>query len=212
MNAEINIKESTHISKCSICKQAAYGKGCIWSPYKGIHLHLDDATKCSWCGSKNIIGKGCIYSPTGLHGIGANLYTQMTAESFFVGILMKRLSIPFNETKAYETGVINENGNRIKTPSTEQEKSSYTILDSFIFKLKKLLGVKLDMLNEDIYFNLSKDASKVNLTVEQYEKELELKRNLANASVNFYQAIEEAKKANLPQIIIDKLIVEEFSR
>ena len=127
------IKEATKKSKCSLCGSESYGKGCIYSA-TGLHLHLDDPKKCAWCGSSNTIGKGCPYSPTGFHGVGANLYTSMVAESLLTGFLLRMLHKPFTETTAYNNGIVSESGNLVKTPTTDEEIRSYTPFDSFLFK------------------------------------------------------------------------------
>jgi hypothetical protein len=52
------------------------------------------------------------------------------------------LATPFEKTKAYELGLIDKDGNRIKDNkvNTTDEKSAYTPFHRLVFNLKKLLG------------------------------------------------------------------------
>ena len=54
---------------------------------------------------------------------------------------LKRLTTPFDETKAVELGIIDERGKRIKSKEikTTEEKNSYGYFDKLVFNLKKLL-------------------------------------------------------------------------
>ena len=59
--------------------------------------------------------------------------------------LLKMLATPINKSDAYNLGVIDANGKKIKEPTTSQEKDSYTILNRFIFKVQKALTKSPDM-------------------------------------------------------------------
>jgi hypothetical protein len=203
------LNESIKKSVCALCGSEAYGNGCIYSA-RGLHLHMDNPSKCGWCGSSTIVGKGCIISPTGFHGVGANLYTSMVSECFITSYLIKKLKTPFNETKAYEYGIISKDGNLIKKPISEEEKKSYTFLDSFVFKVKRYLGNKLDLLKESIYFEASKSCIQENSSVEDFENELKLKKKLNIVSRDFYDVISNAEKENIPTTVIEKSIIECF--
>ena len=54
---------------------------------------------------------------------------------------LKRLTTPFDETKAFELGIIDERGKRIKSKELKstEEKNSYGYFDKLVFNLKKLL-------------------------------------------------------------------------
>lgn len=56
--------------------------------------------------------------------------------------IVRLLIQPFNQTKAYILGVIDENGNLRKDPKlfSKEESNSYDALHRIVFKLKKLLG------------------------------------------------------------------------
>ena len=63
------------------------------------------------------------------------------AVDLFLGYqFIKRLSTPFEETKAYELGLIDEKGKRLKKASTRDEKDAMTYYDRLIFNLKRLIA------------------------------------------------------------------------
>src|SRR6056300_229802 len=53
--------------------------------------------------------------------------------------LLKRLTTPFDETDAYELGLIDERGKLIKKPQTPEEKDAYDLVDRFVFNIKRLI-------------------------------------------------------------------------
>jgi len=53
---------------------------------------------------------------------------------------IKRLTTPFDETKAFELGLIDEKGKRLKKASSSEEKKAMTYMDRLIFNLKRLLA------------------------------------------------------------------------
>lgn len=62
---------------------------------------------------------------------------------YFVYSFIKRLATPFSSTKAFELGIIDENGKVLKKRSklkTKEEKEAYTLSDTLVFNLKKVLG------------------------------------------------------------------------
>ena len=66
---------------------------------------------------------------------GSDLYLLYT--------FLKRLTTPFEETKAFEFGIIDENGKVLKkrrTLKTEEEKDAYTMMDTMIFNIKKIMA------------------------------------------------------------------------
>ena len=53
---------------------------------------------------------------------------------------LKMLTTPVEKTDAYQLGIVDAKGKRIKRPSTAQERNSYGPLDRIIFKLQWLLS------------------------------------------------------------------------
>ena len=144
------------VSRCMYCNATSYGKGCRFAP-NGVHFHPSDAKKCSYCGSTSY-GKGCRLNPFSnlhLHGID---YNKMFNESFKNKFLTNQLNKNFTDFEAYKLGIINEKGDKVKEPITEQEKAAYSPETKTILKIKKYLGSKLDLINQTA---ILENASKV---------------------------------------------------
>jgi hypothetical protein len=57
--------------------------------------------------------------------------------------IIKGLATPFDQTDAFKQGIIDKTGKvliKSKDLTTEKQKDSYTVLDRFIFNMKRLLG------------------------------------------------------------------------
>ena len=54
--------------------------------------------------------------------------------------LVKRLGMPFEEFPAYEMGLIDKDGKRLRKAKTTQEKRNHTYLDRFVLNIKRLLA------------------------------------------------------------------------
>lgn len=65
---------------------------------------------------------------------------SQTVDLFLVYEFIKRLSTPFNQMKAYELGLIDEKGKRLRKASTREEKNAMTYYDRLILNLKRLLS------------------------------------------------------------------------
>ena len=61
------------------------------------------------------------------------------ANLIFTYSFLKRLVTPFNETKAYELGIIDERGKKIKSPKTTEELNSYSTFERLVFNIKKII-------------------------------------------------------------------------
>lgn len=63
-------------------------------------------------------------------------------DAYMVYQILRRLVTPFIKTKAYELGIIDGDGNNLKSRNeleTPEEKAAYTLLDILVFNLKKIL-------------------------------------------------------------------------
>jgi hypothetical protein len=57
-----------------------------------------------------------------------------------VGIrLLKLLSTPIAKSKAFQLGLIDATGKKLKNPSNTTERNAYTLLNRFVFKIQKAL-------------------------------------------------------------------------
>ena len=54
--------------------------------------------------------------------------------------IIRELSTPFKDTKAFELGLIDEKGKLLKRAKTKKEKQAYSYFFRFIFNLKRLLA------------------------------------------------------------------------
>ena len=75
--------------------------------------------------------------------IGLKSVLTQGSDLYFLFSFLKRLTTPFEKTKAYQLGIIDKNGkNLIKKRDFEnqEQKDAYTMMDTLIFNLKKLLG------------------------------------------------------------------------
>ena len=62
---------------------------------------------------------------------------------YFVYQFLKKLVTPFNKTKAFELGIVDENGKILKRRrdlETKEEKEAYNLSDTLVWNLKKILG------------------------------------------------------------------------
>lgn len=97
---------------------------------------------------------------------------------FLVYQFIKRLSTPFEDTKAFELGLIDEKGKRLKKASTREEKDAMTYYDRLIFNLKRLIakaGIQSRFVTfAAALFLLKEEQSGVKRDEEVTEKELML--------------------------------------
>lgn len=149
-------------SRCVYCGSTNRGKGCRYGPH-GVHFHPDDSTKCAYCGSSNY-GRGCKTNPVNdlhIHGINYNVMFRESVQNFLNNsTLMEELSLPFNKFRAYKLGIINENGDKVKSPTTIEEKQCFGPFVKTIIKLKKFLGPKIDLMRTSENFNESLNIAK----------------------------------------------------
>ena len=120
------------------------------------------------------------------------------ADTYLIYQVLKRLTTPFDETKAFELGLIDKDGKLLKKAKTKDEKNAYTYFDRFIFNLKRLLhrvglkskfasyGAALFLLKEDRNGYMPTDQEMLRGVLEE---ELYLRQNYAN---NFSMLREDA--------------------
>jgi hypothetical protein len=189
------------ISRCMYCNSTSYGKGCKFAP-KGVHFHPDNSKKCSYCGSTSY-GKGCKLNPFGdihLHGIDFN---KMFNESLKNKFLLNMLNKEFKDFEAYKLGVINEKGDKIKNPITEQELLAYSPETKTILKVKKYLGSKLDLINQTA---LLENSNNLNYNKNNHKKLLQYEEKFNNIFAELHQTASDALKEGLSVEQVQKLL------
>jgi hypothetical protein len=53
---------------------------------------------------------------------------------------LRLLTTPWEKTKAYELGIVDEDGKKLKKPVTTEEKKAYNSFHKLVFNLKRILG------------------------------------------------------------------------
>lgn len=61
------------------------------------------------------------------------------SDIIFTYSFLKRLVTPFNKTRAYELGIIDERGAKLKDPKTKEELDSYSTFERLVFNIKKII-------------------------------------------------------------------------
>jgi len=189
------------VSRCMYCNSTSYGRGCKFGP-KGAHLHPDDPKKCSYCGSTSY-GRGCKFNPFGdihLHGID---YNKMFNESLKNKFLLNMLNKEFKSFEAYKLGLINEKGDKIKEPITEQELLAYSPETKTILKVKKYLGSKLELINQTA---LLENSNKLNYNIVNHKKMLQFEEKFNNIFAELHQTADEALKEGLSVEQVQKML------
>jgi len=64
----------------------------------------------------------------------------MIVDIFLIYSFLKRLTTPFDQTKAFRLGLIDAEGKRLKKAHTDEEKSAMGYFDRLVFNLKRLLA------------------------------------------------------------------------
>jgi hypothetical protein len=188
------------------CGSSDIGKNCRYAPH-GVHFHPNDSTKCAYCKSPNF-GRGCKLNPTSdlhIHGINYNNMFRESVESFLhSSILLKELRKDYKDFACYKLGIIDDKGNKIKTPLTEQELASYTASTKTILKLKKYLGSKIELVNtQDELSSLTKP---INESFEVHNKTLMYQEQIDLVVNQLYKIFEEAQQDGLSIEVIQRLI------
>jgi hypothetical protein len=204
--------------KCIYCGLKLRGKGCAYSPNR-VHVVIEPG-KCIYCGLK-LRGKGCAYSPSGTHIMSSefgHLQAEQTMNSLIMAHIIEQINAPFTESTAYDLGIIDENGVQLKDPKTYMEKKAFSPTIQYLFKLKRIFGGKLDVLNTEMYLENARAYSKAedmvneNWNAETYIKQQELEETFRNEVDSIfgtlYNAIRETNKKGLSLEKTEKIILQ----
>ena len=119
---------------------------------------------------------------------------------FLVYQFIKRLSTPFEETKAYELGLIDEKGKRLKKAVSREERDAMTYYDRLIFNLKRLIakaGIQSKFVTfAAALFLLKEEQSSVKRDEEVTEKELMLFKEQNMSTIKSLVELTEEAPAN----------------
>ncbi len=119
---------------------------------------------------------------------------------FLVYQFIKRLSTPFEDTKAFELGLVDEKGKRLKKASTREEKDAMTYYDRLIFNLKRLIakaGIQSKFVTfAAALFLLKEEQGGVKRSEEVSEKELMLFKEQNMSTIRDLVELTEEAPAN----------------
>ncbi len=68
-------------------------------------------------------------------------------------ILVKKMLTRVENTKAYKLGLVDDKGRTTRAPTSDEEKSALGMLDKFVFKLKRIIGPRINELSNFLYVN-----------------------------------------------------------
>jgi hypothetical protein len=117
------------------------------------------------------------------------MFTESIQSDLRKELLLRELTKPITEHKAYELGIIDANGNKIKEPVTEEEAQSYLPLTRTILRIKRHLGGKLDVITSTALFE---DVLKINYDKEHHKKILTYESKIKNKIEEIFEIIESA--------------------
>lgn len=188
------------------CNQLSWGKGCRYAPH-GVHFHVDEPTLCAYCGS-TAYGIGCHQNPTGnihIHGINYNSMFREQLQGFLNNkIFLNELKKSYKDFECYKLGIIDEKGNKIKSPLTEQEQAAYSPMIKTILTIKRYLGSKVELMQATN--ELEKQALPIKENIEAYKTLLEFRDRIQNNINELYGILDEAYSKGISLEEIQKYI------
>lgn len=126
--------------------------------------------------------------------------TRKNIDSILSYILIKSIMTNPMSTKAYDLELIDENGNTIKEPETEDEQDALTVLDKIGFKIRRMLGSRISELSSFAYIKSIPGKYQDLLSTNSVEKKAMVKRvtkDIENLSENHKMPFDEIVKIYL---------------
>lgn len=193
-------------SRCIHCGSPDIGKGCRYGPH-GVHFHPNDSTKCAYCGSSSF-GRGCKINPTSdlhVHGINFNSMIKESTQSFLnETLLMHEIKKDYKDFLCYKLGIIDEKGNKLKVPVTEQERASFSPFVRTILRIKKHLGSKIQLI--ETCDELNKTVNAMSETVEARSKIIGYQARVDSTINELFKILDEASADGLSAELVNSLI------
>lgn len=132
-----------------------------------------------------------------IHGVNYNSMFKETVQNFLSNeVLLNELTKSYTDFEAYKLGIIDAEGNKIKAPITEAEKAAFDPLTKTIFRLKKFLGSKLDLLEASIMLEKQTVPHSTG-DIEKYKKIVECREKIQGVVDELFSVIEESSKNGL---------------
>lgn len=126
--------------------------------------------------------------------------TRKNIDSILSYVLIKSIMTNPMSTKAYDLGLIDEKGNIIKEPETEDEQDALTVLDKIGFKIRRMLGSRISELSSFAYIKSIPGKYQDLLSTNSVEKKAMVKRvtkDIENLSENHKMPFDEIVKIYL---------------
>ena len=126
--------------------------------------------------------------------------SRKNIDSILSYILIKSIMTNPMSTKAYDLGLIDEKGNIIKEPETEDEQDALTVLDKIGFKIRRMLGSRISELSSFAYIKSIPGKYQDLLSTNSVEKKAMVKRvtkDIENLSENHKMPFDEIVKIYL---------------
>ena len=126
--------------------------------------------------------------------------TRKNIDSILSYILIKSIMTNPMSTKAYDLGLIDEKGNIIKEPETEDEQDALTVLDKIGFNIRRMLGSRISELSSFAYIKSIPGKYQDLLSTNSVEKKAMVKRvtkDIENLSENHKMPFDEIVKIYL---------------
>ena len=128
---------------------------------------------------------------------------ERMVETMLNQFLLTELKKPFIEFEACKLQLIDDKGNRTKVPVTEEEKTAMSPFTKNLIRIKKYLGVKVDLV-ETLALSESQNAQDFNL--DTFKKVLGYEQKINGVFEQFHQVVDEALKDGVSYECIEALI------
>jgi hypothetical protein len=119
-------------------------------------------------------------------------------------VFLTELKKNYTEFECHKLGIIDDVGNKIKRPVTEQEKQSFGPMVRTILKLKRYLGSKVELM--EATKNLEDDSVLLEGDIQKYKKILEYQSKVDDVLNELYKVLDEAQQVGLSLDDVKKLI------
>ena len=108
---------------------------------------------------------------------------------------LNELKKDYTKYKCYKLGLIDDQGNKLRNPVTEEEQMSFTPMTKTMLKLKRFLGPKIDLLTATNL--LENNSIPFKNDIEYYKKLLEFQDKVGTVINELYKTLDEAHEQGL---------------
>jgi len=109
-------------------------------------------------------------------------------------VLLNELKQEYKDFKCCKLGIIDEQGNKLRAPVTEEEQAAYSPLTKTILKIKKYLGPKWDLIHNMLVLE---SESKIEYNKETHQKFLNFETRIQDLLTQLHELTNEALSEGL---------------